>query len=253
MGVGVRQIEASTENVAELVVHRHPHAAEDGAAKPCPVQCEIPSILVLVVPDQRGSASAKARRPSVASTEKIGLPSRAYNPSNRVRHRVQAAGHAEWQRKSIGQRRVVNDRLRQDFRPTAGLLDPVLGLAQNGRDLGPCVGGGDDDLSNARPRCDRLAETCGGAAADGNDPVGAEASSSRRVPRRSRRPGCAWSPRRTGPLQVSRGQRPRQHLEQPAPAWSAPALAVLQATRPHCQRSPAIRARRRCVKGHPRG
>ena len=78
MGLGVGQVEAAAEGVAELVVQRHADGAEHGAAEPRAVER-----VARAPPGRaarrrwRGSASLSARMPSTAISEVTGLRSRA--------------------------------------------------------------------------------------------------------------------------------------------------------------------------------
>ena len=75
MRLGVRQVEAAAEGVAELVVQRHANRAQHRAAEPGAVERLARAPRVPWFATIRGSASFSARMPSTAIIDDIGLRS----------------------------------------------------------------------------------------------------------------------------------------------------------------------------------
>ena len=75
MGLGMRQVEAAAQRVAELVVQRHADRAEHGAAEPGAVERVPRASMSRGLATIGGSATFSARRPSAAISDAIGLRS----------------------------------------------------------------------------------------------------------------------------------------------------------------------------------
>ena len=90
VGLGVRQVEAATEDVAELVVQRHADGAEHRAAEPCTVERRAARLGIAGAAAILGSASAARAMPvGHQRRDRVAVP--GVERLDRVGHGVEAA------------------------------------------------------------------------------------------------------------------------------------------------------------------
>ncbi len=187
MHLGMRQVEAAAQRMAELVMQPHRHRAQRRAGEPGAVERVAARLDVLGLahddgerPRQRAQALRRHQRGDgvgVLGIERLDAMGDGVH-ARRARH-LRRQPHRE-----IG---IVDHDARLRLGVARGALQPALGHAVDRRHLRARIGRGHGDDGQLGVDRDRLGEADGRAAADRDDAVGGDAA--RRLARGARRLG----------------------------------------------------------------
>ncbi len=168
------QVEGAAEGVTELVVQRHGGRGKHRSAQPGAVLGLGPRLEVTAVGDDPGQRGGQGPGPLLGHQRDDRRRIRGVEALDRVRDRVETAGHRHPGGQGQGELRVVEHAPGQHPHVAAGPLLPALGQPPHRRHLRAGVGGRDGDHRQLVLQRDRLAQPDRRPAAHGHAAVGAQ-------------------------------------------------------------------------------